>query len=74
MERVNVSWLIKFNRFKNGLYQKDLAKMIGISEKAIVDIENSKVSIKLCNLEKIANALGLTLDELIVEKVNGNDR
>ena len=44
---------------------KELSQKSGISKSAINDIENNKVSPRVNTLEKIADALGMDISELM---------
>jgi len=44
--------------------QKDLAYAADLDRSYIASVENGKRNISIVNLEKVANALGLTLSEL----------
>ncbi|MBQ1779455.1 MAG: helix-turn-helix transcriptional regulator [Acidaminococcaceae bacterium] len=56
---------IKAIRMAKGINQKDLASMVGVSGPYIHDLENEARGAKRETLEKIAAALGVTIDELI---------
>lgn len=44
--------------------QKDLAYAADLDRSYIASVENGKRNISIVNLEKVANALGITLSEL----------
>lgn len=59
---------MKIARIKKGLTQKGLAEKLGMSPSTINKLEVGKKDIKklkLESIEKIANALDITLNELI---------
>jgi len=51
---------IKEIRKRIGLSQKELGKRIGISREAIRDFENGKRNLRVENLNRILNFLGLS--------------
>ena len=55
---------IKELREKANMAQKDLAYSADLDRSYIASVENGQRNISIINLEKIANALGLTLGEL----------
>lgn len=56
---------IKQLRSVNGITQEKLAELSGLSRQYIGDVERDTRSISLVNLHKIANALKITLSELL---------
>ncbi|MDU4933993.1 MAG: helix-turn-helix transcriptional regulator [Peptostreptococcaceae bacterium] len=65
-----MSLTLKIARIKKGLRQKDLAKKLGMSPSTINRLEVGKQDIKQLkfeSIEKIANALDITVSELIEE-------
>lgn len=61
---------MRIARIKKGLRQKDLAKKLGMSPSTINRLEVGKQDIKQLkfeSIEKIANALDITVSELIEE-------
>ena len=61
---------IKRIREQNGITQKELAALSGVHYKKITDYENDYIkfeNITIGNLNRIATALGVTLDELCRE-------
>ena len=58
---------IKKTREKAGLTQQQLADKLGITQSAIAKFENDKTNIKHVTLEKIANALNVSLTDLMPE-------
>ncbi len=59
---------IKVERMKKGLTQAQLAEMLNVHEKHICKIETGKQNVTLKTLNKIANILGVTESNLLVEK------
>ncbi|MDY0080829.1 MAG: type II toxin-antitoxin system Y4mF family antitoxin [Ignavibacteriaceae bacterium] len=53
---------IKQRRKSLKVTQKDLAEIVGISLRSIVDIENGKGNPTFAQIEKILNALGLIIE------------
>lgn len=64
MRYANKNFQMMLARQKKGLYQKELAEMVGTKENYISKIENNidKPSLKMA--QKIAAALDSTVDEL----------
>ena len=61
---------MRIARIKKGLRQKDLSKKLGMSPSTINRLEVGKQDIKQLkfeSIEKIANALDITVSELIEE-------
>lgn len=61
---------IKRIREQNGITRKELAVLSGVHYKKITDYENDYIkfeNITIGNLNRIATALGVTLDELCRE-------
>jgi len=52
-------------RSKRGISQRELGKMIGLSNGTISKIENGTRTPDLPLVEKIASALGVSLEELL---------
>ena len=61
---------LKEFREKAELSQHDLAKMVGISQTHISDIENGKTTPTLFLAKRIANVFSVTLDEMISESLD----
>lgn len=53
--------IIKTNRLKRNISQKDLAKLTGIDQSNISRIEKGQVNITINQLKKIASALNLKI-------------
>lgn len=47
-----------------GIKQTYLAKQLGLSEQAFCDMLNGRRLIKACDIPKIAQVLGVTIDEI----------
>lgn len=56
---------VKEIRLKNGLSQEKLANMAEIDRTYLPDVEKGKRNVSLLVAYKIANALGMTLKELL---------
>lgn len=69
---------IKNSRLQAGLTQKELAKRLGTSQQNIAQYESGKRIPKIETLQKIANALNVSVNELrsdneiMLEKLNEN--
>ncbi|HCY75811.1 MAG TPA: transcriptional regulator [Ignavibacteriales bacterium] len=61
MTKIEIGQIIKERRVYLGITQKDLADIVGISLRSLVDIENGNGNPTIDQLNKILNALGLTL-------------
>ena len=59
--------VIKKYRKMKGITLEQLANMIGLNPTVLSNIENGTVEIQIFILKKIANALGITVDEIIEE-------
>ena len=58
--------MVTDERVKRGLSQNQLAKMAGVPQSVICDIESGKTKApRIDTLQAIAAALGVTVDELI---------
>ena len=55
---------IKYLRNQIGISQEELADRAGIDRTYITSVECGKRNISIVNVEKIANALGVTLSKL----------
>lgn len=56
---------IKITRLKKGLSQKELCNLSGLSICTLSNMEQIGVNPRIDNLVKIADALKITLDELV---------
>ena len=56
---------VRDERLKQGLSQESLAEKAGLHRTYIGMIERAEKNITLINIEKIAKALGMKVDELI---------
>lgn len=52
-------------RTKKALSQGDIAKVLGTDRAYISNIENGRMNPTLSTLEKLAQSLGITVDELL---------
>lgn len=58
--------MVTDERIKRGLSQNQLAKISGVPQSVICDIESGKTKApRIDTLQAIASALGVTVDELI---------
>ena len=62
---------IKELRISKGLQQKELADLANVSPPYLYDLENNRRGAKQETLERIASALGVEVDDLIVEEQKG---
>lgn len=60
---------LKYQRMKAGMLQWDLSKLTGLSESHLSRIENMRVSVSDSYLQRIANALGVNLEDVKGEYV-----
>lgn len=52
-------------RTQRKLTMKQLADLCGLSAQSICAIENAQKEPRMCNLQKIADALGVTIEKLM---------
>lgn len=57
--------MLKAMRLKRGITQAELAKMVGISQPSLCNIENGKINPTINTLRKLAKALECNISELI---------
>lgn len=62
--------MLKLHRKKAGLDQKDLAKKSGVSQRQISAYENFKTPPRKSTISKLANALGVTTEQLTERTVS----
>ena len=65
-EKVN---RIKELREKHGMMQKELAERAGVSRPFLHDLENNHRGAKPETYQRIADALGVSITELVLQKV-----
>ena len=63
--RADANEIIKDERLKLGLSQKQLAEKAGLSHNTIYKLETSKVATNLDTYEKVCKALGIKLSSLM---------
>ena len=63
---------IRIARTRKGLSQEELAELADISTKHVTKIENAKVTPNIYFVNKIAQVLDVTIDELVTEYKTGN--
>lgn len=56
---------IKQYRIKCKMTMQQLSELTGIHKQTIYRIENAKQEVRLCTLQKIANALGVAINKLM---------
>jgi len=64
-EPVKLGKNLKRLRTEKGFTQADIAKAIGVTCPYLSNIENGKVNPTLSTLTKLANAVGIKVDELL---------
>lgn len=64
MRRKEFGLRIKTLRKERGISQKTFAMMIGINQAYLSGIENGRRNVSFDNIAKIADGLGLSLEEL----------
>lgn len=58
---------IKIYRLRAGISQSDLARLIGISQSHLCNVENGRLSPSLRLLLSLRKILGCSIDELVIE-------
>jgi transcriptional regulator with XRE-family HTH domain len=56
---------LKRIRTEKGISQGDIAKSLGVSRGFVSNIENGKTNPTLATISRLANAIGVTSDELL---------
>lgn len=56
---------LKRIRTQNGITQGDIAKSLGVSRGFVSNLENGKTNPTLATITRLANAVGVTTDELL---------
>ena len=56
---------LKRLRTKKGISQGDIARSIGVSRGFVSNIENGKTNPTLATIARLANAIGVSTDELL---------
>ena len=64
MITVKLGARIKNLRKEKGISQEKFALSIGMDRTYFASVESGRRNISICNLQKIANGLGITLSEL----------
>ena len=64
-----ISSNIKFLRKKKNLTQQQFADILGIKRSMVGAYEEDRASPKMDNIKQIANYFGITVDELVSEKI-----
>ena len=73
MAKNDIGFRIRDIRESRRIYQNTLAKMVGVSRGHINAIEHGRYTPNLTTAIKIADALGITLDELVGRTNNERD-
>lgn len=58
---------IGYLRRKNGISQEELAEKVNLSRESISTIESGKTGIRVESLIEIANSLGVSADDILVD-------
>ena len=66
---MNFSDKIKYQREQNHLTQKELAELVGVSQRAIAAYESSGTIARISTMRKLAHALNEKMD--YIDEVNG---
>ncbi len=74
MEQISIGNKIKEFRIKNQLTQQQLSLLIGVSNKAVSKWENDEGYPDLQNLKRLAEVFNTTVDYLISDKKNTNEK
>jgi len=74
MEQINIGNKIKEFRIKNQLTQQQLALLVGVSNKAVSKWENNEGYPDIQNLKRLAVVFNTTVDYLISDKKNINEK
>ena len=61
-------------RTRNGHTQEDMERLLGISKNTWSNYENSKSEPSIEGLQQISNFFGVTLDQLILQNLDDNDK
>lgn len=70
LDCVSIGRRVKIARIRKGLTQDELADIVGASAQHISNIETGKVTFRLITLINIANALGVTADDLLCDNLH----
>jgi len=73
MIKEEVGKRIKTLRLTKGMSQEDFAFKCGLDRTYITSLERGKRNISLINLEKITNALGISLSEFFIFQQRSNN-
>lgn len=58
---MEIGSVVRFHRRAAGLTQIELANLAGVGKTVVFDIENNKASIQCNTLQKVLNALNITI-------------
>ena len=67
-----IGYRIKITRLKYKLTQEKLSEICDITPQHLSNIENGNTKVSLPTLIKIANALNVTVDYLLVDVIDNN--
>ena len=65
---MNFSDKIKYQREQNHLTQKELAELVGVSQRAIAAYESSGTIARISTMRKLAHALNVFLASILQER------
>ena len=68
LDKSNVAACLRANRARRQISREELSKMTGISESALATYENAEVVMSFENAWAIADAFGMSMDELFERK------
>ena len=61
-------WTLKGMRANVGLTQKEMAKLLGVSENTVVNLEKDSINIKRKVFDKYVNIFGVDDDDIFLGK------
>lgn len=67
-----IGYRIKITRLKHKITQEKLSEKCDITPQHISNIENGNTKVSLPTLVKIANALNVSTDYLLIDNINNN--
>ncbi len=73
LSQAQIGNVIRRNRLSAGITQVQLAKIIARSGKFLSEVETGKARITRRDLERLADAMGITVDKMLQESTAGTD-